>query len=252
MTRTVGDVARLAGISVRALHHYDDIGLLSPSGRSESGYRLYDDADLGRLQRILAYRALGFELAAIQELVEDGDELAHLRRQAALLDRRLARLEAMRAALHKTMEARTMGVNLDPEEMLEVFGDDDPTAYAEEAEARWGDTDAWRQSRARTRRYGKDDWVRIEAEGEAIEARFAAALAEGEPADAERAMDAAEAHRLHIDATFYDCSHAMHRSLAEMFVTDPRFSAHYERRAEGLAAYVAGAIRANAARHERG
>jgi DNA-binding transcriptional MerR regulator len=252
MTRTVGDAARLAGISVRALHHYDEIGLLSPSARSESGYRLYDDVDLGRLQRILAYRELGFELAAIKELLDDGDDLVHLRRQAALLDRRLARLEAMRAALHKTMEARTMGVNLSPEEMLEVFGDDDPTAYAEEAASRWGDTDAWRQSRARTRDYGKDDWARIEAEGEAIEARFAAALAAGEPADAERAMDVAEAHRAHIQGAFYDCSHAMHRSLAAMYVSDPRFAAHYERRAEGLAAYVAAAIRANAARHADG
>lgn len=145
-----------------------------------------------------------------------------------------------------------MGVNLDPEEMLEVFGDDDPSAFAEEAEARWGDTDAWRQSRARARRYGKDDWVRIKEAGDAIEARFAAALATGEPADTETAMDLAEEHRAHIRGAFYDCSHAMHLSLAEMYVTDPRFSAHYERRAEGLAAYVAGAIRANAARHEDG
>lgn len=248
MTRTVGDVARLARISVRALHHYDAIGLLSPSARSEGGYRLYDDADLGRLQRILGYRELGFDLAAIRELLEDGDELTHLRRQAALLDRRLARLGAMRAALRTTMEARTMGVTLSPEETLEVFGDDDPTGYAEEAEARWGDTDAWRQSRARTRRYDKDDWVRIKAAGDAIEARFATAFAAGEPATAERAMDVAEAHRAHIDGTFYDCSHAMHVSLAELFVTDPRFEDHYERRAEGLAAYVADAIRANAAR----
>jgi DNA-binding transcriptional MerR regulator len=249
MPRTVGEVARLANVSVRTLHHYDEIGLLSPSRRSEAGYRLYAHGDLERLQRILGYRELGFELGAIRTLLEDGDDAAHLRRQAEAIDRRLRRLEAMRATLHRTMEARRMGVNLTAKEMLEVFGDEDPTRHAVEAEERWGDDDAWAQSQERTKRYGKDDWLRIKEELEAVEARVAAALAAGVPADAEEAMDAAEAHRRHIGLRFYDCSYEMHRNLAEMYVADPRFAEHYERRAEGLAAYLRDAILANADRH---
>ena len=249
MTHTVGDVAALANVSVRTLHHYDRIGLLSPSTRSDAGYRLYAHADLERLQRILAYRELGFDLGAIRELLDgDGDDLTHLRRQAELLEERLHRLEAMRATLRRTMEARQMGVNLTPKEMLEVFGDQDPTEHAAEAEDRWGDTDAYRQSQERARRYGKADWQKIQEEGGAIEARFAAALASGAPATSQEAMDVAEEHRAHIDRWFYDLSHEMHVNLAEMYVADERFTAHYEQRAEGLAAYVARAIEANAAR----
>jgi DNA-binding transcriptional MerR regulator len=246
----VGDVARIARVSVRTLHHYDTLGILRPAGREDNGYRWYVREDLERLQRILAYRELGFELAAIGELLDDPatDRLEHLRRQATLLDARMERLQKMRSSLYKTMEALQMGIDLDPKEMFEVFGEFDPTEHAAEAEERWGDTDAYRQSRERTKRYDKDQWQRIAQTSDAIEARFAAALAAGEPPDGSVAMDAAEAHRQHIGRWFYDCSSAMHVGLADMYEADPRFTKHYEDRAPGLARYVAAAIRANADR----
>lgn len=79
----VGEVARLAGVTVRTLHHYDEIGLLRPTGRSAAGYRLYDRADLERLQQILCYRELGFELDKIAAILDDPDTdpVDHLRRQ---------------------------------------------------------------------------------------------------------------------------------------------------------------------------
>lgn len=248
--RTVGEVARLARVSVRTLHHYDAIGLLTPGRRGENGYRRYRAGDLRRLQRILAYRALGFELDAIRAMLDDpsDDEVTHLRRQKALLDARLERLTAMRRALERTLEARQMGIELNPEEMLEVFGDADPTAYAAEAEERWGDTEAYRESQRRARRYDKEAWVRIRDEMEAVEQRFAELLQAGVPADDPRAMAAADAHRQHISRWFYDCGTEMHVGLADMYQADPRFRRHYEDRAAGLAAYVAAAIRANAER----
>ena len=139
-----------------------------------------------------------------------------------------------------------MGIDLTPDELLEVFGDDDPGRYAAEAQERWGDSDAWATSQGRTRRYGKDDWARIKAEGEAIEARLADALQAGEAADGGVATALADAHRRHIDRWFYPCSHAMHLGLATMYRTDPRFRAHYDERAAGLAAYLADAIQAAA------
>lgn len=246
----VGEVARLAGVSVRTLHHYDAVGILHPAKRGDNGYRAYTTEDLERLQRILAYRELGFELAAIGALLDDPatDRIEHLRRQATLLDARMERLEAMRSSLHKTMEALQMGIDLDPKEMFEVFGDSDPTEHAAEAEERWGDSDAFRQSRERVRRYGKEDWQRMGQASEAIERRFAEALAAGEPPDGPAAMDVAEAHRQHIQHWFYDCSPALHVGLADLYEADPRFARHYDDRAPGLARYVAAAIRANAAR----
>lgn len=124
----------------------------------------------------------------------------------------------------------------------------DQQRYEAEVKERWGDTEAHRESARRTRTYSREDWARINAELEGIEAGLAAAMAEGEAPEGSRAMELAEAARLHIDRWYYPCSHAMHAQLGEMYLADPRFAAHYEDRAEGLAAFVAEAIRANAAR----
>ena len=167
----VGEVAALAGVTVRTLHHYDRIGLLSPSGRTSSGYRQYAPADLDRLHQVLLYRELGFPLEEVATLLDDpsADPAAHLRRQHRLLRDRLERTSAMVAAVEKEMEARAMGISLTPEERFEVFGEHDPAQYEAEVEERWGDTDAYAQSKRRTAAYSKDDWVRIKAEGEDVE-----------------------------------------------------------------------------------
>jgi hypothetical protein len=126
--------------------------------------------------------------------------------------------------------------------MLEVFGDHDPTRHVEEAKERWGDTDAYRESHRRASSYTKDDWVRIKAEGDDIPARFAAAMASGQPTDSPAAAEAAVAHREHITRWFYDLTPEAHQGLAQMYVTDPRFTRTYDDVAPGLAQYVCDAI----------
>jgi DNA-binding transcriptional MerR regulator len=249
-TLTVGSVARLASVTVRTLHHYDEVGLLTPSGRSDAGYRRYADADLDRLQRILFYRELGFGLDEIRTLMTDGgDHVGHLRRQHAMLLDRIGRLKRIAAAVEKAMEARTMGINLTPEERFEVFGDFDPSEHAAEVEERWGDTDAYRESKRRASGYTKADWQRIKAQGQAAIEQVVAAMNAGKPADSPLAMDGAEAHRRQIDDAFYPVSYEMHVGLAEMYIADPRFTATYEKIAPGLAQYLHDAIKANAARN---
>ncbi|CCG01216.1 MerR family transcriptional regulator [Blastococcus saxobsidens] len=247
----VGQVAATAGVTVRTLHHYDRIGLLSPSGRTANGYRQYAPADLDRLHQVLLYRELGFPLEEVATLLDDpsADPLEHLRRQHRLLQGRLERTSAMVAAVEKEMEARAMGISLTPEERFEVFGDWLPEEYAAEAEEKWGDTDAWAQSQQRTRAITKDDWLRVKAESDDVERRFAEALAADVPADSEQAMDLAEEHRQQISRNFYDCTPAMHAGLGQMYLADERFTAYYERIAPGLAQYVSDAVQANAARH---
>jgi len=234
---------------VRTLHHYDEIGLLSPGDRSHAGYRRYDDADLERLQRILFYRELGFGLDDIKTVLTDGsaDASAHLRRQHAMLLERIARLKRMATAVEKAMEARTMGINLTPEERFEVFGEFDPDQYTAEVEGRWGDTDAYRESQRRVARYTTADWERIKAQGTAAIEQVVGAMRAGMPAASQEAMDGAEAHRQQISDAFYDCTHEIHVGLAEMYLADPRFTATYERIAPGLAQYLHDAIKANAA-----
>jgi MerR family transcriptional regulator, thiopeptide resistance regulator len=240
----VGQVAAFARVTVRTLHHYDEIGLLVPGDRSAAGYRRYSGNDLARLQRILFYRALGFGLDEITKILDDPDAepIDHLRRQHALLTERAERLIELIGTVEKTMEAHAMGIRLTPDEMFEVFGDDDPTEHAAEAEQRWGDTDAYRESARRTSAYSKDDWLRIRSEADAITRAFATAMQGGHPADSAEALAAARAHRAHIAQTYYALTPEMHRGLAEMYVADERFRRTYDDVAPGLAQYVRDAV----------
>lgn len=120
--------------------------------------------------------------------------------------------------------------------------------HGAEAKERWGETDAYRESMRRAKGYGRGDWERMKAEGEALEAEMASLLAAGESPAGESAMAVAERMRTYIGSWFYECSHRMHAGLADMYEADPRFRAHYDDRAEGLASFVAESIRANAMR----
>ncbi|MFF4876372.1 MerR family transcriptional regulator [Micromonospora sp. NPDC000668] len=248
MAYTVGQVAKVAGVTVRTLHHYDEIGLLSPSGRTTAGYRRYDDADLERLQLVLYYRELGFPLEEIAAIIDDpaADPAAHLRRQHDLLTVRIKRLQEMVTAIEFAMEASKLNIQLTPEERFEVFGDFNPEEHEAEAEQRWGDSEAYRESNRRASRYSKDDWLRIKAENEDWGRRIVAALASGAPADSLEAMELAEEHRQIISRWFYECSYEVHTGLADMYLADERFTRHYENIAPGLAAYLNEAIHANA------
>ena len=251
---TVGRVADLSGVTIRTLHHYDEVGLLSPGGRSAAGYRIYEDRDLERLERILFYRELGFTLDEISTIIDDPhtDALGHLRRQRGLLTERIERLNAMVDAIDYEMEARTMDIPLTPEERLEVFGEFRAEDYAEEAEQRWGETEAYKESKRRVSSYTKEDWQRLKAEEEEIRARLAAALDAGLAPESAEAMSAAEAHREYISRWFYECTYEIHRGLTEMYVSDERFRSNYDATAPGLAAFIRDAAHANASRAEPG
>jgi DNA-binding transcriptional MerR regulator len=248
----VGEVSRLTGVTVRTLHHYDQVGLLVPAGRSASGYRLYGKADLEKLRRILGYRELGFGLDEIAALLaEETDLPAQLRRQRQLVEERIARLRRIAAALDRELEAHRMGISLTPEEQFEVFGTD-YSEHVAEAEQRWGNTEAFHESQRRTARYGKQDWLRIKAEQDEIEQAFARAMADGVPTGSGRAAELAERHRQHLSTWFHDVPPEMHRGLAELYLADPRFAEHYDRIAAGLAAYLSAVIIANAERQGTG
>ena len=149
---------------------------------------------------------LGFGLDQIKNLMTDGngDAVGHLRRQHAMLMDRIGRLKRMAAAVEKAMEARTMGINLTPEERFEVFGDFNPDHHAAEVEERWGDTDAYQESQRRASSYTKADWLRINAQGEAAIEQVVGAMNAGKPADSREAMAGAEAHRQQITDAFYE------------------------------------------------
>ena len=137
------------------------------------------------------------------------------------------------------------GNELTAEEKLEIFGEGYDPAYEQEAEQRWGETAAWKQSQARTKQFTKDDWQQVKADMDAFNARLVEVFRSGAQPGSPEANAVAEEHRASIEV-FYDCDYAMQRNLADMYLADERFTKTYEDLAPGLAQWVHDAIHANA------
>lgn len=255
-TYQVKEVASIAGVSVRALHHYDEIGLLVPSYRTAAGYRRYSGEDLLRLQQILIGRELGMSLEAIKRSLDDPgfDRRAALERQREELASRAERTAAMLRAVDAALAAltdegkRTTMKDMTREEITALFDGFDPADHEDEAHARWGNTHAYAESARRTSQYTKADWERYKAESHAIMSAAAELFRAGAPADGDAAKAIAERHRLSIDRWFYPCEPKMHASLADMYEADARFARSIDAHGEGLTPWLSAAIRANAGR----
>jgi DNA-binding transcriptional MerR regulator len=243
---TVGELSRLTGITVRALHHYDEIGLCSPSARSAAGYRLYDDDDVFRLQQVLLFRELGLPLAQIATAIDQAasrEDLLRHHRQTLIQKRE--RLDAMVAAIDAALKTIKGGAQMRADDVKSMFGGFDPSLYEEEAKKRWGDTDAYKESMRRTKKYGKPEWEAIQREVGEIYRRFVEQMRAGaSPADPAVQAVVAE-HRAHLDRWFYSCSKELHKGLGEMYVADPRFTENIDKFAPGLAQFMRDAIAAS-------
>ena len=247
MSYSVGDVARMAGVTVRTLHHYDAIGLLRPSARSTAGYRAYGDADIDRLQRILFYRELGFALDAIAAVLDDPTTTPrdHLARQRALLTDRIRRLQELVAAIDRSLEAERMGYQLSAEERVEIFGRWEPpsTYFTDLARLRsepaaFGPTDNWPVPQK------KEEWQAIEDHRRTVAEQMAAAIAAGIAPDSEQGMDVAEQER-------GAKTHVQQVLIAEWYAEQPEyfgFIARPHEQVDGMATWFRDAARANAAR----
>ncbi|MET8783890.1 MerR family transcriptional regulator [Streptomyces sp. NPDC049097] len=258
MSYSVGQVSAFAGVTVRTLHHYDKAGLLSPSGRSHAGYRLYSEADLVRLQQILFYRELGFSLDQIADIFKDpqANALQQLRARQRQLNEEIARLQRLAEVAQRAIEVQQTGVVLTPQERFEVFGEVTfDLSYATEAELKWAHSNGQREAMARAAAHTKEDWRHLMTEAAAWRAELLAAFDEQEPGDGERAMDLAEEHRRHISRWFTPCPPDMHRRIADDYTADPRAFALVvppSQQRPGLAAYLCQAVHANAARRTGG
>lgn len=258
MRYSVGQVSAIAGVTVRTLHHYDRAGLLSPSGRSHAGYRLYSDADLVRLQQILFYRALGFSLDTISVIFEDpqANALEQLRTRHRQLTDAIARLQRLAEVAERAIEVQQTGVSLTAQERSEVFGEIAfDLSYATDAWLKWADSQGQREAMSRAAGHTKEDWRQLMDEAAAWRTRLLTAFDEGRASDGPRARELAEEHRLHISRWFTPCPPDMHRRIADEFVADPRAFALVvppSQQRPGLAGYVSEAIHANATRRAHG
>ena len=241
---TVRQLATLAGVSVRTLHHYDQIGLLTPSARTEAGYRLYGEADLLRLQQILFFKELDFPLAEIQAILDQPgfDQVEALRVHRRMLGERAARLACLLKTVDRTI-AKLTGEDTMPltdEEIYEGFSPEERARFKEyevEAAERWGEMAA--ESGRRMSQMTKAQWQAIQQEGGAVTRLIGDYM--GRPVSDGVVQAAIARHHAWIE-NFYPCSAEMYRGLGQVYVDDPRFTATYDKIRPGLAVFMRDAM----------
>ena len=244
---TVGEVSTLLGVSVRALHHWDETGLVHPSRRSAAGYRLYCEADIMRIQQVLVYRQTGMNLADIKMVLDEPetDAMTHLRRQRELVQGQVSHLQQMLNSIDMVMEIHQSGARISVAEMAEIWGTDWDPVYVEEARARWGDTPEWAESYQRKARMSRADWERAHEETVALETALAEAMRNGVEPGSPEANALARWHRKDFNRWF-EVSTSKQVLIARGYVADERYARYYDKRAPGLAAWLKDVIDASA------
>ncbi len=248
MQYKTNQLAETAGVTIRTLRYYDKIGLLVPSARSEAGYRLYSDDDLERLQQILFFRELDFPLASIEELMNNPlfDRQAALSMQIDWLDKKAERYLKLAQLARNTRNNFVGGIKMPAKNLFDGFDyeqmQQDQKKYEAEVKERWGNTDAYKVSQKRTAQYSKEDWERInKVQMENLKALcdlYTAGVAHDDP----KVMVVVENALNFINQNFYPCNLEIMSNLGNMYVSDERFTAFYEKFAPGLAAYYNEAI----------
>jgi DNA-binding transcriptional MerR regulator len=239
---TVKAVADLAGITVRALHHYDQIGLLKPRSTSPAGYRLYSDSDLRDLQQILFFRELGFGLREIATIVHNPafDRREALKSHRRLLEERRKRLDRLIASVDLTIEAVEKGREVASDTMFEGFDSTQYEQYRKEAAERWG-KELVDKSYERVGKLTPAEWALIRAEAADIEQALAR-LMDHAPSDQPVQVEIGRWFQ-HINRNYYDCTLEVFRGLGDLYVDDERFRTHYDDRKPGLAEFMRAAMR---------
>ncbi|MEG1968390.1 MAG: MerR family transcriptional regulator [Clostridia bacterium] len=239
MELKINEVAKRTGVTVRALHYYDEIGLLHPSQVTEAGYRIYDDAALEVLQQILFFRELDFSLSDIMRIMQNPqyNKAEALTRHKELLLQKRSRLDGLLALLERTIKGEN-DMSFQPFDKTEL--EEAKNKYAAEAKARWGHTDAYKESAKRTASYDKQQWTQLNSEGADLLKRFGESRALAPESNEVQALVAS--WQAYITANFYQCTMEILAGLGQMYISDERFTANLDKNGVGTAAFMARAI----------
>lgn len=247
---TVGQVAARLGVTVRALHHWDEIGLARPSLRTPAGYRLYTAGDLERLYRIVVYRELGVGLDRIRAILDDStaDVPGALRAQRTQVAERIDRLQQLSAGLDRMIDAHERGPLLTIEQQAAILGPQWDPDWPAHARQRYGDTTQWRQYAERSASRSPEEWQAIADAMADLERALGDAMDAGVAPGSPEANQLVERHR-ETFASYFPLTRQMQVCLGRRYEADPGFAAHYDGIRAGLATWFRRIIDASARAH---
>ncbi len=228
MSYTINQLAKLANISVRTLHHYDQIGLLDSKRNSKNQYRVYEEDDLLKLQQILFFKELDFKLEDIKGIVENPnfDIASALKDHKHMLLSKRKRLDSLLKTIDKTINRVTKNKKMKDEELYDSFTKEEMEELAAEAKQRWGHTDAYKESEQKMRSMTKEGMDKIKAEGDMILKRGAELV--DHDIESPEVQTLISEHYAHL-SNFYTPNPTMYKGLAEMYISDTRFKSHFEK-----------------------
>ena len=241
MKMQINEFAKLTGVSVRTLHYYDEIGLLKPAYVCEqNGYRFYDENSLQRMQEILFYRELDFELKSISEILSspDYDKQKALAEQRKLLGLKKERLERIINALDEAQKGKVTMTAFDNNGYESAR-----KKYETEAKQRWGDTDAYKEHTEKTANYTEYKWQQVNDGLNTVLAKFAECMKSGYTADSNEAEALVKELQTHITDNYYTCTNAILAGLGQMYVADERFKNNIDKHSSGTAEFISVAIK---------
>lgn len=236
---SVKQLSNLAGVTVRTLHYYDEIGLLQPTVVQENGYRRYGETAVYQLQQILFYREMGFSLEEIREILQrpNFNLLRALEQHKAALHSRKAHLDRLINTVDQTILHLEGKTSMAEKKLFEVFSEDQQKEYEKEAAERW--PDPYAESARRWKSYSDADKLRIGEEGEAVYRDYLKVLDQDPGSPAVQQIVARWHQHLRY---FYEPSVEMLRGLGHMYLDDPRFAANFAKIHPDLAQFHQRAI----------
>ncbi|MEG1407507.1 MAG: MerR family transcriptional regulator [Ruthenibacterium sp.] len=239
MNLKINEVAKRTGITVRTLHYYDEINLLAPSKVSDAGYRMYDEDALCVLQQILFFKELDFSLSDIKAIITNPqyDKTEALKKQKILLLQQKKRLDRLLTLVDDTIKGES-NMNFDAFDKSEMEACKEK--YAAEVKERWGGTDAYKESEAKTNNYDAKQWKMLDDEGAALLKSFGEQRMNAP--DSEAAQKLVAQWQAYITANFYHCTDEILGCLGQMYVGDVRFTENIDKNKNGTAAFMAKAI----------
>lgn len=235
---TVKQLSDLAGISVRTLHYYDEIGLLHPSRVGANGYRYYDDAALLRLQQILFYREIGLELMQIREILDspEFDLVSALRSHRNVLADKINRLQNLVSTVDSTIMHLVGGADMNKKRLFQGFSEEKQKQYEREARLQYG-PEKVNESIKRWNSYSKAQQETIKEEGGQNYLDLAKAMKAGKTAESEEVHTILR--RWHNNLRyFYEPTLEILRGLGQLYNTDPEFMAFFQQIDPDLPAYL--------------